>query len=194
MDRKNIFITGFMGSGKTRIGKLLASELNKKFIDTDELIEQREHMSVKQIIEENGENWFREKEKEILDEIVNPENTYVVSLGGGVLIKEKNIERIKQSGVMIYIQSSIENLWKRTKNKTKRPLLLEDGKIPDKTEYFQNIQELLNQRMDGYKKADITINRDEMEAEQVVDLLLKKLQNIGEQKSNFSGFSNKELS
>ncbi len=175
MCKKHIFITGFMGSGKSRIGRLLANKLKKKFIDTDELIEQSLNKSIKQIFDENGESWFREKEIEILNEILSPDNTCVVSLGGGTLIKVKNIEKVNQSGILIYIQSSIDDLWERTKNKTKRPLLLEDGKIPDKSEYFQIIQKLLNQRMDGYKKADITINRDGLEAEQVVDLLISKL-------------------
>ena len=90
-------------------------------------------------------------------------------------MEEENIKNVKQTGILIYIQSNIENLWNRTKSKTKRPLLLDEGEIPNKTEYFQNINKLLIQRMDGYKKADITINRDDMEAEDVVENLIAKL-------------------
>lgn len=176
MTKKHIFLTGFMGSGKTRIGRVLAQKLNKKFVDTDDYIEGKLQKSVKQIFKEEGENYFRECEKESIKELITNKTLLVIALGGGALIETENLEIIKSNGLLIYVEADIEEIWQRTKNKTKRPLLLENGNPIDKSDFMIRSKELFEVRKSGYNEADIKINRKGMEADQVVIEILEKLQ------------------
>lgn len=163
--RKHIFLTGFMGSGKSRIGKILAQQLKVSFKDTDELISEKNKMTVSEIFEQKGEDFFRESEKEIVRQLASLKEKAVISLGGGALLDKKNLKLIKKKGVLIYIESSLDAIWDRIKDKTKRPLLMEKGQMPDKSRFMSMAEQLFQSRMTGYKNADIKFNRDGIEAD-----------------------------
>jgi len=170
---KNIYLTGFMGTGKSRIGKNLSKKLNVNFIDTDDVIESKYKKSITQMFEVFGEEKFRQIETDIISEIINKSVKSVIALGGGSLISEKNQKLVTETGTLIYIESGLDIIWERTKNKTKRPLLLVNGKFPTKSLFMEKANELMEERIPGYIKASIKINRDGREAEEVVEKILK---------------------
>lgn len=123
IDKQTIFLIGYMGSGKTTTGKLLAKKLNLQFIDTDMFIENRYCKSISAIFEEKGETGFREIERRILLEILDFENV-VVSTGGGTPCFFDNMDLMNQSGITVYLKASVDELAERLKNgKQKRPLV-----------------------------------------------------------------------
>ena len=176
--KKHIFLTGFMGSGKSTIGKKLARRMSRQFFDADDEIEEKTGKEIKDIFAEEGETAFREYEQEAVARIAALPKPTVISLGGGALISEKNLLLVKQSGYLIYIKSSAEEIWKRIRHSTRRPLLRHENQSWSKEDYVRRIAELLLQREHGYQKADLIIDRDGKEADEVADLLYKKLKSI----------------
>ncbi len=153
LENKNIVLCGFMGCGKSTIGKQLAKELNRELIDLDDYIEQKEKMKITEIFSQYGEEHFRDLEHMAVKELSN-KNGLVISSGGGTLIFERNVEILKENSVIIYLESSLEEIKDRLKNDTKRPLLQK----PNKDEIMQ---ELYNKRVPIYKKSsDYTVNSD----------------------------------
>lgn len=161
-----------MGSGKSRIGRLLSIKLNIHFVDTDDIIESKYKKTIAQIFEEFGEAKFRLIETEIISDLIQYNEFSVFSLGGGSLLSSQNMELVLKSGLLIYIQSDLEKIWERTKNNTKRPLLLINGDFPSKTVFMEKSKTLMEARMPGYTKAQIVIDRDGKEAEEVVEEIL----------------------
>jgi shikimate kinase len=152
---EKIFLTGFMGSGKSTHGKKLAKELGYRFIDLDSYIEDKENMSVQSIFSNFGEKEFRQKETQYLLEIILLNERMVVSLGGGTICFHNNINNILKSGLLVYIKMPAEALYERLKNsKKKRPLL----QNKNDEERFLVIKTLLGQREPFYSKAHLTIN------------------------------------
>jgi shikimate kinase len=172
---KRIFLTGFMGSGKSKIGRLLAKKLNTKFVDTDDVIESRYKKTITQIFDDFGEEKFRKIEKDIISEFIYNNEKAVFSLGGGSLLNKQNLKLITKSGLLIYIKSGLEEIWERTKNNTKRPLLLIEGKFPTKTEFMKKANSLREGRLPGYINSQIVIDRDGKEAEEVVEEILAEI-------------------
>jgi len=117
----NVILTGFMGSGKSTIGRILAKELNTYFIDTDNLIENFENKTIKEIFEKEGEKSFREKEKYCFKWIKSHVNSTIISVGGGFPIF---IPEIKEAGIVIYLKVEFEEIVKRLSKEEldKRPL------------------------------------------------------------------------
>jgi len=175
MTRKHIYLTGFMGSGKSRIGKILAKKLCKDFFDTDDLIEGEYQKSVKQIFDMEGEQKFRESENKVIKRLSDQKGSIVISLGGGALVYIENQRIVQSTGILIYIKSGLEEIWQRVKNKTKRPLLLNEGEMLNKEEFMTHATILMDQRKNGYEKADIVIDRTGLEAEDIVDILITKI-------------------
>lgn len=123
IDLKNIVLIGMSGTGKTTIGKELSKKLNREFIDTDILIKKRLGMDIEEIFERYGEEYFRNIETKIVDEISKKEDL-IISTGGGIILREKNLIKLKKKGVLILLESSIENIVKNLKkSKVVRPLL-----------------------------------------------------------------------
>jgi len=172
---ENIYLTGFMGTGKSRIGKYLSKKLNVNFIDTDDVIESKYKKNITQMFDVFGEEKFRQIESDIISELINRDSESVIALGGGSLISEKNQNFISDTGMLIYIESGLDMIWERTKNKTKRPLLLVNGKFPTKSLFMEKANELMEERLPGYNKAKFKINRDDKEAEEVVEEILEKI-------------------
>ncbi|MBL7910176.1 MAG: AAA family ATPase [Bacteroidia bacterium] len=151
----HIFLTGFMGSGKTSVGKKLARLLRLTFIDMDEYIEKREKLTVQSLFENFGEATFRKIERSCLEEILKKDEKLVVALGGGTVCYENNLEKIKKSGLLIYIELPVASLAQRLENsKVKRPLL-KNLKGEALATFIDN---KLNERKDYYNKAHIAVS------------------------------------
>ena len=119
---KNIYLIGLMGSGKTTLGKILSKKLDKHFYDSDQVIEEKLGVNVPMIFEYEGEAGFREREKDILKELVSKQNI-VLATGGGIILSESNRNLLAKNGVVIYLQSNQKDLVFRMKNDKTRPLL-----------------------------------------------------------------------
>jgi shikimate kinase len=183
----NIILTGFMGSGKSSVGKLLAKELddksgkssvgqllseklNYKFVDLDELIVKHEGKSINDIFAEKGEKYFRDIETKIVKEI-SLEDKQVVATGGGVVLREENMDALEKSGQIIYLHVSPEVVYERLKDDDSRPLL----KVKDP---LQKIKELLDKREPYYKRNNFMIDTSNMTVEEVVQEIVKEIINL----------------
>nr|WP_317359620.1 shikimate kinase [uncultured Tyzzerella sp.] len=151
MAKKNIVLIGFMGCGKTTVGKELAKNLNFYFVDIDYMIQKDQNKSIEKIFEVFGEEYFRKLEKNMCYKVSNFKN-YVISTGGGVVKEEQNIINLKKSGVIVYLKATPQKIYENLKYDNKRPLL----KNKDK---FKAICDLLEQREYLYEKyADMVFN------------------------------------
>ncbi len=144
-----------MGSGKSTAGQKLAAMLKVNFIDLDAYIEKKEKADIPTIFEQKGEAGFRTIESDCLDEILRLNKASVISLGGGTVCFHSNLEKIKEKGLLIYIQLTPVVLAERIrKSKTTRPLL----KNLSEEELLKNIEEILSERGKYYTQAQITVN------------------------------------
>ncbi len=161
-----IFLIGFMGAGKSFIGKRLASKLGLDFLDMDSILEKKQGMSIAEIFEEHGEGYFRNLEAEYLQEMINLEKV-VVATGGGVPCFNDNMEWMNHHGVTIFLDVPVEILTKRLMNESaERPLI--KGKTAKELEAF--IQNELDERMKYYQQAQFDCHAG-FPAEEVVKSL-----------------------
>ena len=165
---KNIILTGFMATGKSTIGKKLSTQLNMNFVDTDELIERNLNKKITDIFKENGEQYFRQQETKVIEEISDL-TSYVISCGGGVVLNKYNIDLLRKNGIIVNLYASAQEIYKRISNNKDRPLL-ENTSI-------QKIQELMDYRKLFYKNCDISINTDNLSVEQITNLIISKIHN-----------------
>lgn len=151
---KHIFLCGFMGCGKSTHGKKLAAILKQPFIDLDTYIQKQENKTVQFIFDNEGEELFRELETKYLNELIALKEPHVISLGGGTVCFNGNIEKIKAKGILIYIEMSAAALAERLKKSNqKRPLL--KNVSPDNLIEF--IEKKLKERNQFYTQAHITL-------------------------------------
>ena len=122
----NILLIGAMGSGKSSIGKILAKRNSKKFIDIDFQIIKNQGMNISEIFEKYGEEYFRVLEKKELEKLDNVKN-YIISTGGGIILKQENINMMKKIGVIVFLDINIYTQLERVKNKKNRPLIDNDN-------------------------------------------------------------------
>ncbi len=170
-----IFLTGFMGSGKSTIGPILANALGWDFVDVDKSIERKTDKRIVDIFSGTGEQAFRKLEQEALREVLG-RNECVVSLGGGTLTSEGNFEIIRRNGVIVYLRLSPEKLLQRVRNRSDRPLLKDEaGNALQGDELKKRVDALLEVREQYYSKADIIIPADTMKVGATVDAIVKKL-------------------
>lgn len=164
----NVVLIGYMGSGKTSLGKKLASRLGMQFIDTDKFIEENEGKTITEIFTSSGEQHFRELEKELVEQIKSQDNL-LISTGGGMPCFNNLIEELNQLGTTIYLKRPAKELANRIFNSKKiRPLTV--GKSYEElVEYIENV---LTTREPEYEKAHITVNR-EIQNITSLELLLK---------------------
>lgn len=164
--KKNIYLIGFMGSGKTTVGKVLAEELNRNFIDIDEKIECDLGLTIPEIFKQNGETFFRKKEKKWVTRSSHSKNM-VVSLGGGSVLDPENWERITDSGITVALNCPLDVLQTRLKEITNRPLL-----AGSEEEKMKRIQTLYEQRKKFYERAQYQL---ELEGDESVKEIVEKL-------------------
>lgn len=119
---KNLFLIGFMGCGKSTLARLLVEETGNELVEMDETIEAEMGMSINEIFAQYGEAYFRNLETELLQRIANRGGT-VVSCGGGVVLREENVEIMRKSGRIVYLSATPETIYERVHDKTTRPLL-----------------------------------------------------------------------
>lgn len=163
----NIYLCGFMGTGKTVVGKILARRLKLTFIDMDDEIEREEHMTIPEIFSRKGEPYFRKKEKEWVKKLTGMDDL-VVSLGGGVIVNGENFDLLNKRGTLILLQAPADIIYERTKSFTHRPLLeVQDPKV--------RIKELLDKRKPYYDKVAIKIDTEDKTVEEVADNIVEIL-------------------
>jgi shikimate kinase len=165
--KKNIVLIGFMGTGKSEVGKELAKMLGYKFIDTDELIERREGIPVSEIFDKCGEPYFRKIESEIVEEVSEMENV-VISTGGGAVISSENRMNFKKNSITICLTASPEVIYERTRGYDNRPLLKTDDP-------YMRIKELLKEREPYYSEADMKIDTTQLETQKVVEMIMREI-------------------
>ena len=176
MEKKStVFLTGFMGSGKSTVGPILANTIGFKFIDLDELIELKTGKKIGEIFATEGEKEFRAIERETLSELL-PCSTTVVSLGGGTVTNSETLKLIKKHGVVVYLRSDVEHIYQRLRTKSDRPMLRdENGNLLDGEDLLHKIETLLNVRTPYYEKADIIVTTDNKKIGNTIDELAKKI-------------------
>lgn len=125
--KNNIVLCGFMGCGKSTVGKILAQRLNYTFVDTDSLIENKENMSVSAIFSEKGEQYFRSAESKVAEEL-SAKDSLVIATGGGMMLCEENAENLNKTGLTFWLRVTPKTVIERLKNDTSRPLLQRDDK------------------------------------------------------------------
>ena len=160
----NIYIVGFMGTGKTTIGKEVARIKDWGFIDLDELIETRQQRKIRDIFATDGEPYFRKIEKELLAEISQC-NNMVVSCGGGIVVDQQNIVCMKKTGLMLCLSAKPEVILARTSSNDERPLL-------NVSKPLDKIKFLLEARRPAYEQAHTVIDTSSLKVEQVVQEVL----------------------
>jgi shikimate kinase len=159
-----------MGSGKTHWGRLLSAKLQLPLRDLDTIIVEREKMPVSDIFTLYGEEYFRNREKEILESITQEEDSFILSCGGGTPCFFNNIEFMKKSGKVIWLNTSIEVLKERLlKERTSRPLIRE---VPD-VDLRRYIVRKLSERRMYYEQADVMVNEESVTLEELIQLLFQ---------------------
>ena len=165
--KSNLVLTGFMGTGKTSLGKLLAEKLGRGFVDIDQKIEQDTGMTIPQIFEKYGEKYFRELEKNAVKEVAARKNL-VIATGGGTVKDEENIRLLKESGVMVCLTTEPEEIFRRTERRGERPVL--DAGAEDR---LNTIKKLLAERQKFYAQADYTVDTTDWSPLQIMNDICK---------------------
>lgn len=152
--KANIALIGFMGSGKTTIGRILARSLDMKFIDIDRCISMKEKRTIPEIFEEHGEKYFRDLERSIIEE-ESKDNNIVISTGGGAIIDNVNIKNLKSTSFVVYLDCDVNTIYERVKRSKTRPLLT------NSEDMLQTIQDLYDKRQTLYKiSSDFSLKID----------------------------------
>jgi len=175
----NIILVGFSGAGKTTVGREISKLANMGFIDTDTLIERRSGLIIQDIFKYYGQRYFRYVEKEIINELRFTKNK-VISTGGGAFISKNNIENLKATGVVFFLNASMDTIL-REGTPANRPLLVNEDRIM--------IEKLYNSRMPFYKKADYELYIDNKTpytiAKEIINIFCSYRKNYGNIKESF---------
>ena len=175
---QRIYLTGFMTSGKSTLGSILANVLGWDFYDLDKEIEITENIKVTEIFETKGEQYFRELETKKLIEFSKTENV-IVALGGGALNNDENYKIISESGKLVYLKVSPEIIYKRIRRKTDRPLFKEFVLQENSEEAFiEKIKGMLVAREKYYNRADMVFTVDDTPIGKSVDKLAKQINKL----------------
>ncbi len=169
MKRETIILIGFMGSGKTSVGLRLSYKLRRPVEDTDKLIERREGCTVGEIFAEKGEEYFREKETELLQELVDKKRQGIFSTGGGTSLRPWNQALLKRLGTVVYLRVRPETVYERLKWDNTRPLLACSDPL-------ERIKTLLESRREAYAScADITVDVDDKGIDEIQEIIVKEI-------------------
>ncbi len=171
-DKMNIVLIGFMGSGKSSIGKILSKRLKMKLVDTDKLIEKKTKKRISEIFKEIGERGFRQIEVEVIDDVSSLDQR-VIACGGGAVLNPLNVKNLKKKGILVYLKAIPQVLEKRLEKVTDRPLL--EGK-----NHQLEIIKLLSKREPIYQKvADLIVETSSLSPEEVSEKIIEELKRIG---------------
>lgn len=161
----NIYLVGFMGTGKTSVGRQLAKEKKWSFIDLDELIELKQQRRIVDIFAQEGEPYFRKIEKKILKQ-VSTQKKFVVACGGGAVLDPENIKLMKKTGILICLCATCAAILKRVSTSTLRPIL-------NVAKPRERIELLLKMRAPYYAQANYTVDTSKLTIKQVVQKINK---------------------
>ncbi len=168
MDRKNgtavVFLVGFMCSGKSTVGRLLAQALGWEFLDTDELIESREGISVEEIFEKKGEEYFRQEEMRVLDEVLRRKRL-VIGTGGGLGANPRAMKLMKSAGLVVWIDIDFDTFLQRCAGESGRPLLKRG---------LDMLRELFQRRRQTYSEAHLRVD-GKAPPEEIAGIILKHM-------------------
>ena len=164
---KNIVLTGFMGTGKTAVGKEIARLLDMKLIDVDTEIEKSEKMTINEIFKQFGEPRFREIETEMITKLSKDKNS-IISTGGGAVLKQENMDILRENGVIICLIATPETILGRTSNSNDRPLLQVENPL-------ERIKGLLNFRRPFYERADVMIDTEGKTPLQIAEEIIERV-------------------
>lgn len=167
-NQKNIVLIGLSGVGKTTIARALSKVLNKEFIDTDNLIEEETGMEISEVFSLYGEEYFRGLESKTINRIYKNKNI-IIATGGGIVLDKDNIIKLKENGIVVLLESSIENIMKNIRNSNiNRPLLNND-------DLFQSLKSLYDNRKELYlNAANYVINIDNKLIDDIVYEIFEK--------------------
>ena len=163
-DIQNLALIGLMGTGKSSVGRLVASQLQFKFLDTDELIEARAGRSISEIFAGAGEQAFRAIEAQVVLELDSVRRT-VISTGGGLGASEANLSNLKRHSFVVCLWASTEVIWERVRAQAHRPLLQDPDPVA-------KIKQLLSARESSYKQADVLVNTEQRSVKDVAQQVL----------------------
>jgi shikimate kinase len=166
----NLALIGFMGSGKTTVGRLLASQLRFDFVDTDEWLERKASRSIAQIFAGDGEEKFRDMERELVEQMVHWRGK-VIATGGGLGATEANLASLKTHSLVVCLWAPAELIWQRVRKQSHRPLLQDP-------EPLERIRSLLEMRRPVYSQADILINSGNRSVREVAAHVLHQFQAV----------------
>lgn len=173
MNSKNIFLIGFMGCGKSTVAAALSRMYGMHVIEMDMLLAEREGMSIPEIFQKHGETYFRDLESALVSEI-RSETNHVVSCGGGVVLRERNVVEMKKNGHIVLLTAKPETILERVAGDDNRPIL--KGKKNEK-----DISELMEQRRPKYEAAaDVVIETDDKSVQEICEEMMQKVKGIGE--------------
>ncbi|WKY43684.1 shikimate kinase [Eubacteriaceae bacterium ES2] len=166
MTKKNkpIALIGFMGSGKSSIGPILAEQLNYRFVDTDTLIEEKAGQKISTIFAKQGEKAFREMETAVLENL-SKETNLVIATGGGIILKEKNRDLLEKSTFLVSLMASPKTIFERTRTDNNRPLLQDPNPL-------LKIETMLSERKAFYEIGSLQIDTDSESVETICEMIL----------------------
>ncbi|MGC8741597.1 MAG: (d)CMP kinase [Candidatus Sumerlaeaceae bacterium] len=165
---KNVVLIGMMGSGKTSIGRDLAKKTGMEFIDLDELIERRANMTIPAIFQTRGEAYFRQLESEVLEEIMSARHS-VIATGGGVILSAENRQRLRELGLVVWLDAPAEVLLERIGDDPNRPLL-------SRSQPLKKLTQLLHERRDLYAEtSDIHLDTTDHTTDEIVERIIEEL-------------------
>lgn len=171
-EKRNIFLIGPMGAGKSTIGRQIAQLLGMEFFDSDQEIEKRTGADIAWIFDLEGEEGFRKREEKVINELTEKQGVVLATGGGSVLSKETR-NRLSARGIVVYLETTIEKQMSRTQKDKRRPLL--QGAKDSRERY----EELAKERNPLYEEiADITIKTDEQSAKSVANYIIEQIEQI----------------
>ena len=148
----NISLVGFMGTGKSTVGQIVAAMLHFRFLDTDEMIERTANRKISEIFAQDGEPAFRSLEREVVEKLTTMENC-VISTGGGLILNPDNLASLKTHALVVCLWSSAETIFKRVSHQPHRPLL----QVPDP---LGKVRALLQERSPAYRQSDVLLSSE----------------------------------
>ena len=167
LKNRSIVLVGMMGSGKTTIGKKIASKLNRPFLDSDQVIEKGERMPIAEIFDLFGEAAFRQREQAVIQNILDSKNC-VLATGGGAFMNKFIRQKITNQAISIWLKTDLETMYKRVRKNHKRPLLNQAN--PKKI-----LEELMKERDPVYAEADILVQTEDKSASDIANNIIRSL-------------------
>lgn len=164
----HIFLIGFMGSGKSSVAEMLSKRLNRERMEMDERIVQQQNMAITDIFAKYGEEHFRSLETKLLEEL-QQQDAAVISCGGGVPMRQENVDIMKKSGKVVLLTATPQTIYERVKDSTERPILNQNMSV-------EFIEELMEKRREKYQAAaDLTIETDGKDLDEICSEIIQKL-------------------